>query len=468
MSLVWSSANGAPRRLALFWVFLGLGFGSTARRRLGGFVPAAADQDDNRVQVPADRTWQVAWPPVAVSPGTVMEIDVSSVGGATNEGASIIVLTFEQYVELASWQPKPLNVSGDGRSISGYVPSSWRHPVGPRFSARYNVSLGPDYFLVLVFNPRLCALDLTISITFTGPHGEHLPLEYRHFATASWGAAFAFALLTGCMVLLMKFGWHGPSTGPQCLLVACMLWKVVSLVLQARYYDTLNSDGDAPLWLFQAWRLAMKAHDINEMFLLLLISLGWRMLRPQLSSVELRSCTVTAFTATFLGVVEALSSMTDELEALLSYIVQVACYMVTIFMISFNLQVIQLNLAESPVSTSVAGMYYKKQAYVRFRWAFIAIIFRPSCRTWLRLIVIRGLDARWAVQAFDEAYLLAVYVALIGILRPTPPRHGMLDLVKAIAGFNEPAGTLAAGTVAESQVGDEGYVLLQGSLSEVE
>jgi len=371
---------------------------------------------------------------VGLAPGAVVSLNITN--ALPSNGTVLVILSHGQWVAWVNQHPKPL----PGGSLSSYLVSHWRQPFAGELIARVVIRAPkPDRYYVVILNLHQEAMVLGGTITYVNPSGQHLPLQLAHVPEALWASSAAFVLLLLVAVLLLSSIWQKEATLLHMLLVACLWLKSAALLMKWKYFSVMERQGQAPTWLLQAWKLASKLHEICEIFLLLITALGWRVLRPRLTSTEIRFAALAMVLATTLATLQVCSETgTDEpfvsfgLLGLLFYVVRVMCYLVIIFAMNFNLQLIAVHLAESPVTTSIAVLYRKQQAYVGFRRIFLAIVFRPSALLWLQLSVLDEEGTQWAVDAVREASVWFIYAGLFITLRPGMAQSRLLKLVRAV------------------------------------
>jgi len=418
-----------PRRAAWLWCCLALG----GRGRPGGSGAAGL-----HVRIPPERIDALSVMPlydVGLAPGAVVSLNIRN-ALPVNETVLVILsrgqwAAWVRLVNQHRWQQLP------GGSFSTYLISHWRQPFSGELVAQHTICApSPDHYYVLVVNTHSEAMVLEGSISYVNPGGQHLPLQQAHLPETLWASSVAFVFLLCTVVMLLSSVWHREATLLHALLVACLWLKSAELSLKWKYVAFLGLLGRAPPWLHQVWQLTAKLHEIGEIFLLLITALGWRVLRPRLTATEIHFAALAMVLAATLAVFEVCSDAwaTQPFVSfkLLFYFVRVACYLVIIFAMNFNLQLIALHLAESPVTASIAVLYRKQQAYISFRRIFLAIVFRPSLVIWLRLSVLDEEGTQWAVDAFQEASAWLIYAALFLALRPSVGRSRLFRLVRAV------------------------------------
>lgn len=151
-----------------------------------------------------------------------------------------------------------------------------------------------------------------------------------------------------------------------------------------------------------------KLHTICKILLLLMTALGWRVLRQRLAMMELRFTVLALLSALTLAILQVFGNFSTEpimSLTLFFYIVRVVCYLVIIFAMNFNLQLIALHLVESPVTPTVALLYQKQQVYAQFRLIFLAIVFQPSVLMWLQVSVLNAEGTQWGHMFFTKHQL---------------------------------------------------------------
>lgn len=385
---------------------------------------------------------------VGLAPGAVVSLNITNARPSNN--TVLVILSHGQWTAWVNQRPRQLH----GGNYNSYLVSQWRQPFHGQLIANCAIHAPkPDRYYVVVMNMHKEAMVLGGSITYVNPGGQHLPLQLIHLPETLWASCIAFVLLMLFAVLILSSVWHKEATLLHALLVACLWLKSAELALKWKYFSVLEDEGQAPLWLLQAWQLTTKLQEICEILLLLITALGWRVLRPRLTATEIRFASLAMVLAATLAALQVCSD-TGSADPpvsfrLLFYIVRVMCYLVIIFAMNFNLQLIAVHLAESPVTTSIAVLYRKQQAYVGFRRIFLAIVCRPSALLWLQLSVLDELGTQWAVDAFDEASAWLIYAALLVTLRPGVAQSRFLRLVRAVTAGD--AGSALPGAVAGPQ-----------------
>lgn len=370
---------------------------------------------------------------VGLAPGAVLWVNITNV--LPSNGTVLVVLSRHQWREWLTNQLTPLPVGTlgpDNHTFSSYLISNWRQPLVSRLAAKYTIrATKPDRYYIGILNVHREVMLIGGSISYVNPGGQQLPLQLAHFPDLLWVSSIAFGALMMAAAMLLSL--RRDTNMLHALLCGCVWLKSVDLALQWKYFFVLSHEGVAPLWRRQIWQLVSKLHEVFQIGLLLITALGWRMLRPRLTSVEIRFATLAVGLALLLAALQvgsesAGSDVGPVSFRLLFYIVKVMCYLVIIFAMNFNLQVINVHLAESPVTAAVAVFYRKQEAFMILRRVFLALVFRPSVLLWLQLSVLNQAGTEWLVTAINEVWGWFIYVGLYAAVWPAS-QNRLLHLV---------------------------------------
>jgi len=364
---------------------------------------------------------------VGLAPGAVLGVNITN--ALPSNGTVLVVLSRQQWREWLLNQLTPLPVNSLGpdnhtdHAYSSYLVTNWRQPLVSRLVAKYTLrATKPDRYYIGVLNVHREVLLIAGTISYENPGGQQLPLQLVHLPDLLWVSSLAFAALMLAAILLLSL--RRDASLLHALLCGCVGLKSIDLLLHWKYFYVLSRDGISPLWRKQTWQFVSKLHEVFQIGLLLVTALGWRMLRPRLTSIEIRFAMLAISLALLLAALQvgsesAESDVNPVSFRLLFYIVKVMCYLVIIFAMNFNLQVINVHLAESPVTAAVAVFYRKQEAFMSLRRIFLALVFRPSVLLWLQLSVLNKAETEWLVPAINEVWGWCIYLGLFIALWPT-------------------------------------------------
>merc|ERR1719387_2473037 len=113
------------------------------------------------------------------------------------------------------------------------------------------------------------------------------------------------------------------------------------------------------------YQLLDKVQTILELMMFLLISLGWKFLRNSLNITEVRFALGISVISFYLGVFEVACTTLSTCSGykLSRYILHSLCYLVVIVAMNYNLQMVQAQIADAPVSMEAGKLYWKHRAY---------------------------------------------------------------------------------------------------------
>jgi len=360
----------------------------------------------------------VLWEDIGLAPGAIVSLNITN----TAETKDMVLVILSQ-AQWAIWTGDPKVTFSKN---SSYLISEYRVPFAHRVVVRHRIEaprIERYYFGVL--NVHRQNMELQGSMEFVNPFGEHLPYQWVHMPEMLWTMTVAFGGTFVVMALILVTVWIRGATLLHGLLLLCLVLKTANLALHWKYFEVISRAGDVSLWRFEVWQLVKRLHAISEVFLLLLTALGWKLLRARLSTTELKFMALAFCASVLLAMLQGWSTIRSRDEntnnepgrsfELIFYIIRVVCYLVIIFAMNLNLQLIEIHLRESPFTRTSAILYHKKQTYIGFRRIFVILVFRPSCIVLLELLVI---PRPWACQGLGEVCMMAVYISLFYIVRP--------------------------------------------------
>lgn len=353
---------------------------------------------------------------VGLDPGAVVTLDVHSKW--PHNHTYMVILTMSQWSLFLS----SLQKLSDG-SFDEYVITYWRHPVREHLKTELKIrDIGERRFVIGLYNPKIARLEVSTKVGFVNPNGNHLPMQLTDVAPWCYRASAAFFVLPVVTLAWMSVA-RSCCPALHLLLVLCMFLKSLYCSYTAEYLDSVGSHDVPPPWGLEKMLLVHQLHDMSETLLLLLVSLGWRILRPRLSHAELRFVMLAMVSGGFLSLLQVLNTggggpPNADGANVFYMIVKCICYLVVFFASSVNVQLINSYLSDSPVGQSLASLYDKRLLYRRFRDIVTAIVVKPLLLFWFGAWVFRGpvIDTRMEV-VFDYGYQWVLYLCLAITLR---------------------------------------------------
>lgn len=369
---------------------------------------------------------------IGLEPGAAVIIDIKVHNGLPPNGTHVVILTMAQW---SAWTDTLTDQPMADGTFNEYLVAYWRHPVLKRLKMNHTIrDVGERRFIIGIYNPKMVPLVLNAKVKFVNPDGNHLPMQWTNVAPWYHRANVAFIALAIFMVPCIRLARHGCCSVLHFLLVVCIYLKAQQCSLTGMYLEHMNRDGVAPPWTMEKVILIGQLHDMSETLLLLLIALGWTVLRPRLSHTETRFVILAMGSGSFLSLFQVLNEGDPNPDAesvsVFYMIVKGVCFLVVFFASSVNVQLINMHLSDSPVTQTIALLYEKRTLYQRFRHLFFAIFLKPFVRVWFQFLVFRSnFTDTWVMITADNFYQWAVYLGLGFSLRSGTVRRGYMELL---------------------------------------
>lgn len=386
-------------------------------------------------------SWTYLFYDIGLDRNASIFMDIHCQTRATN--AYLIMLTDAQF---KNWEGSRPFLPEPGHKLNSYLVSYWRQNLdsGIRTTHRIRTPHAERYHMgILNVGPE--ELTVRAEIRFTNPYDQHLPLQYEHVPASLGFVASAFLVSSATLLVLFITVWRRKRTAIHSLILAAQLLKFISLVLECQDFNIISRTGHTSVLRAATYGLLQKLHATLDVLLLLVASLGWKIHRSRLSLIEVRFLAGISTILLYLGTLEVFCGMSSSCDSYLlgRYVSQALCYLVIIFALHFNCQVVHTRLADAFVSPLVEDLYEKRQTYYILWTAFVVWILQPSVllliqvylldwrQVWLYMLL-RGLSS-WVVcliVAFALCPRPPVVPVLSVVLGPSDLRHrnGLLDV----------------------------------------
>jgi len=389
---------------------------------------------------PTEALFIVALYDIGLAPGAYVNVDFTIVSPnrtpiETDQYTAVVLLTQQQWnawLEMAGvvwprifsdgilqWQWWPKMSPGH---VSCYMSCAWRVPFrgGQANASTLIRGLGPDRFYLGIVNSHHLPLQLAGHVEYINPHHQQLQLQAVGLPQTLKVASLAFLLLMGVVYFLLAVVWTRGATLLHALLVACLWFKFIWLALRWSYWELLANQGESPQWRQQVYKLVGNVESVLERLLLVLLGLGWRVLRARLTRTEARITTLGIFILALLAILEMMFGASGALYTiqLFSTMISIAAYMVIIVAANVNIALINLHISESLLTSGLPGLLYQKQRlYICFRRLFLVVVTRPIILHWLQYYALGG-ASRWLLEILEEGSQWTIYASLFAMLRP--------------------------------------------------
>jgi hypothetical protein len=388
---------------------------------------------------------------VGLEPGARISLDITNHRPVDN--LFVFLITIEQYFEW-NWE-EAMQVqfpgsSGSSDSMSGYLTNSWRRRLDP-LQTRLETSFelrgrGKARYFLCLMNPERQELSLNGSIHYVNPGGNQLPLQQQHvppvlFWTA-WLFFFSAAAYTAWLQLAWTWGfWQASAKHLLVLLGSCVLVKGTVLMLWWADYQHVEASGkNSPLFSV-LWQVFDKVYDILELMMFLLIALGWKIIRNNLSFTEKRFAIFVSVVSLLLGWSQVACTTSARCSGyeLSRYLLHSFVYLIVICAMNLNLQRVNSQIQEGPASVESGKLYQKWEAYKGFRWIFLVFIVAPSAEISIK-VWFAPWEAAWLYVLILQLRCWGILVGIIlhfALLSDAPPLRIFKDLTRDIENENE-------------------------------
>lgn len=338
-----------------------------------------------------------------------------------------------------------------------------RYPLtGGSFHRRVTVDR-LDRYTVLLVNSDNNPLRITGTIRYMNPAPyHHLSAEQAH---VSWSVLVLCFLYIVTSLLAVAMLWLSPNRKAiHLVMVVSWLFSIACLALDATNCFLFSQSGELPVMLWAAPRVIRKIQEIIGLMVFFFVSLGWKILRSQLSRLEVQFAAGISVTSLAMGITEIYFDRMQYWRFLLHAMV-LFC---TSIAISFNITLLQSHLSEAGISLGTSNTYRKVDSF-RALWMLFWVYLMKELFAINRLFkfvalypIYENISLTNTVQAGDKWGLswdewifvlvdgLLEYFIFVGIFwyfRPRPP----IRLFKDVLGDRQELADSEEGNLADSE-----------------
>ncbi|TRY49851.1 Uncharacterized protein CTYZ_00000105 [Cryptosporidium tyzzeri] len=312
-------------------------------------------------------------------------------------------------------------------NISSYIRSVLRIPIKDRtLRLEYKVSKMDRYTLLIVNGDRI-PLHIMGKVVVKNPFPfNHLSFERRmdNFVVDFMLTLYISTIL-GYLIYSIYSNQALVQTYGSVIYIKFNSLQIIGLILLlikpiCLYYDKLNiiaftQYGNVK---FSSWfipRILMRSYETLFIMYMLLISLGWRVLRDSLLSMEAKLL-IGFFTLLFyLGVFEVILGIFQ----ISRYIFQAIASLCIIIATNINTTLLQNTISDQSISSRLGILYNKLEAYSNFKWVFVIFILKPSILFLCRVFTLQpnGFDD-WIYTFFDYMIDYSILLFTMFLFRP--------------------------------------------------
>ncbi|OII72585.1 uncharacterized protein cubi_03321 [Cryptosporidium ubiquitum] len=312
-------------------------------------------------------------------------------------------------------------------NISSYIRSVLRIPIKEgKLRLEYRVPKLDRYTLLVVNGDRI-PLHIKGKVITKNPFPlNHLSFERRmdHFV-ADFMLTLYIATIVGYLIYSIYSNQSLVQTYGSVIYIRFNSLQIIGLLLLTikpicLYFDKLNiieftQFGNVK---FSSWfipRILTRSYETLFIMYMLLISLGWRVLRDNLLSMEAKLL-IGFFTLLFyLGVFEVILGIFQ----ISRYIFQAVASLCIIIATNINTTLLQNTISDQSISPRLGILYNKWEAYSNFKWVFAIFILKPSILFLCRVFTLQpnGFDD-WIYTIFDSIIDYSILLITMFLFRP--------------------------------------------------
>jgi len=388
-------------------------------------VPRMTMED---IRIPAAESFGIA-------AGGVMTVELELHQPTDINNTFFMILTSEQLSRFRSSTPHvlPSFTSPEARVVNTNFMAYWRQPLMSKISMTKTVEWLDRYTLIIV-NGDEQDLRFTGKIRLVNPgkdDEQHLSFDQIPMMPVLLTMIWVYLISTALLFLLLVTGWRRRKTAIHWIMLATLLSKSLYLVFYWQNFVLFSSKGSLERFQRKIPRIVGKMQDIISLMMYLLVALGWKILRSNLSMTEVRFSAGICVISFYLGLFQVTcQGPTCSGYELSRYILHALAYLCIIVAINFNIAMLNGSITESAVSLSTAELYQKFDAYRLYRWVFVIYIMKPTFLLFFKLSVLdaNGWDD-WLYLLMQNLVEFGIYATIIWAYRPFEPMRVFKDLL---------------------------------------
>eukprot|EP00375_Theileria_parva_P000919 XP_763589.1 hypothetical protein [Theileria parva strain Muguga] len=249
------------------------------------------------------------------------------------------------------------------------------------------VSDQPDRYILLLLNPDQRKMTLEGYVRFENPTSHNLPLELKHHfhILATWFFVYLISFVISSIYLHLYV--QSASKANYCLSLNYLLYtSFLILDLVIIYFVRLTDR--IPRYIWAISHIFKRLHEIYILTLLVVLSLGWKVLRDTLSSLEFQLISSITLICILMGLVEVAVSGFDISRYLVHAIACICILMAT----NFNIVLINTRIADEGLTPQAAVAYQHMKLFSNFRILFFVHMFKPAIFSLIRFVLQPTLD----------------------------------------------------------------------------
>ncbi|ORM42302.1 uncharacterized protein BXIN_1545 [Babesia sp. Xinjiang] len=231
-----------------------------------------------------------------------------------------------------------------------------------------------DRFVLMLLNPDERKLVMKGEISFLNPGSDHLPMEMKHFKAVIvfWEVIYAISGILAFAYLLLRL--RSDAQMVNYIMAINFAFVTLYLRLDTLLLDSIMKTGTYSNIVWTMTHVVKRLHENSLLATLVLLALGWKMGRENLSALEFRIvCSVTAFSCV-VGFIEILIFGVDVSRN----VVHTVAFISILIASNFNILMIRARIVDEPLNSDVGVAYAQLKAYNIFKIGFFVSVMKPE------------------------------------------------------------------------------------------
>lgn len=389
---------------------------------------------------PSDLLWTFLAYDIGLDPMATISVKLINLRPAND--TFLMILTHSQLLEWHQKDAEALSMSEDVIGYNSYLVSAWRQNFAEELSVWFTATSSKrDRYHVGVMNAHKSVIQLQGAINLVQADGNELPVEQQGLVPVLMFTSALYASLAWIMCSVLVTSWRRTRTRIHTIIVLVVLLKGLATLLHWCDLLFVSGTGKTRKCFSLGWLLVDKVQTMAELMMFLMISLGWKVMRPSLSVTEVRATISVALFSLHLGVAELACSTAATCAGyqLGRYILHAICTLVIMVAVNFNLHLIQSQISEAPATVEVGDKYTKRGAYRAFRLVVLSFIMAPTVEVCIKVTCVPW-DAIWVFALVQHLRCLVLYAVVAYFFRPSSPPLRVLELTCAINSDDDSSG----------------------------
>lgn len=367
--------------------------------------------------------------------GAEVRVDYSLQTSGTNERVHAYLMLFTRK-QIDDWYDRMVNKHDPSSSQEWILcgsPSYKRHELEVYNRTAGNISYAIDrsdqYTLVFATCDDGMHLTGKIKASFVNPdlHGrltQHLPAEVLMRPVLYDGLQMVYLLLVALwgyqrVRLLRQQQLVEPM---HTAVLAALVARFLEVWSEALYLHVINRDGESHWRLWATKEFAASLSTVSFLTVLLLLSLGWSLIRPSLThrEVSMVASVVVIYVGVAIGRIAEDKTEQEHVLVLSEYVLRSLVLLAVIVALNFNITHLRQSISDTPnpITGGIASLYAKLHQLQVFRWAFLAYLLLPTTLLVLKVAVLSW-EFDWINYYLHELTFLLIHVHVACVIAPS-------------------------------------------------